>query len=107
MVVAERACLGRAAAGARDRVPVVGNDFAGGAGARIAEDDGEAGELGEVDGVGRIACGLEGDGGNGEICEVVAKTVIGGFGEVCGEGGVCGSILLDGLHGDMLSEKAN
>lgn len=49
-----------------------------------AEEDGEAGEGGGVDGA--AGCGGEGDGGKGGGGQVVAAAVVGGGGDVGGEG---------------------
>ena len=79
----------RAAAGAGDGVPGRRHDFAGGAGAGVAEDDCEAWEVRDVYGGGGVGGGWEGDVREVEVGEVVAEAVVDWFGKVGGEGCIC------------------
>lgn len=83
--VAEGACLRRAAACAGNGVPFGRDVFSWGTGAWIAEEDCEAAQGGDVDGV----AGGGGEGNGGEFCagEVGGGAVVLGDGEVVGEGG--------------------
>lgn len=90
--VPESAGLRCAAAGARDGVPGGGDGFVGGAGARVDEEDCEAGEGGEGLVWSGGGGGGEGEGGReGEVCEVVVGAVVDGdwkgFFCFCGGGG--------------------
>jgi len=76
MVVAERTRLWSATAGTGYVVPFRRNYFAGGAGSGVAEDDGKARELGNVDWLRRITCRWEGDARNFEICKMTACAVV-------------------------------
>ena len=74
-MIAERACLRGTAAGARNSVPRGWNRLAWRSGARVAEDNGQTGEAGEVHGPARG--GLEGEGGwDGVVFEMVRSAVI-------------------------------